>query len=1318
MRSLMRTHAHELGFLNEGGELGRLMRTHDWSGSPLGAPQAWSQPLRTVTSVMLGSQFPMFVAWGGELGFLYNDAYAGLLGAKHPAALGARIEDVWSEIWSDISPLIDTAMAGQATFSEDLPLIVNRRGFEEQAWFTFSYSPVKDESGAVAGMFCAVAETTARVLAERAVWAERDRAQGVLDNMGEAFVLLDREFRIVDMNAEAMRLENRPKEAILGKTHWEAHADAAPELGELYRKAMRERQAASLLHRYVWPDGRDTWIDMRAYPASDGLAVFYRDATERVVAEQRLRESEARFRGVFNSRLTGLTVFDASTGRTLAINDTFLNMTGHTRAEFETQAWNWRDFTPPEHLHLDEVAIRQALERGSWDTYEKEYYRKDGRRFPVRLSAASLTGEHGKVVVAVEDVTAEKAAREALASSEALARAQADEIASIYNAAPVGLCVIDRDLRYVRINERLAEINGVPAADHIGRTVQEVVPELNEQVIAMMRRVLEGEEVWNVELSGTTPAQPGVERTWRENWLPIRNAEGAITGVAVSAEEITEAKRVQAALEESETRFRNMADQAPVMMWVTDASGCCTYLNARWYEFTGQEPGQGEGYGWLDAIHPDDRPLAEQAFVSATAERRNYRFDFRLRRSDGVYRWSIDAADARFAEDGDFLGYVGSVIDIEDRKEMEAALEQRVAEALAEKRLFAEIVEATDASVQAVDQDFRFLAINKTAKHDYERVFGVRPQAGQIVMDILAHLPAECEAAQQVWARVLKGEAYSETRWWGDDALGRRAFETHFKPLLNSDGKQVGAFVFAQDITERMREQERLAAAEAARREADALYRAYFENTAEALFVVNVLEDGGFTIEDLNPAHQASIGLPLAEVYGKRIDEILPPILSEPVIAHYRRALIATGVYQYREAFELHGRTTYWDTVLVPVHGENGRIIRLIGSSRDLTRQRAAEEQLRQSQKMEAMGQLTGGVAHDFNNLLTPIIGSLDMLMRRGLGNEREQRLVGGALQSAERAKTLVQRLLAFARRQPLQATAVNLPQLVSGLAGLIESTLGPKVDVRVELDDDLPPARADANQLEMALLNLAVNARDAMPHGGVLTISAKHEIIRQERASKLEAGHYIRLAVDDSGLGMDALTLARAIEPFFSTKGIGKGTGLGLSMVHGLAAQLGGELTIESEPGRGTRVELWLPTSPEPATGEEARLAAPLANVRGRVLLVDDEELVRMSTADMLNDMGYEVIEAASGEEALRLFDQVNPPDLLVTDHLMPGMSGVELIREIRLLKADLPVLIVSGYAEVDGIAPDLPRLTKPFRNAELADRLSTLRPMETGIG
>ncbi|KQM75901.1 histidine kinase [Sphingomonas sp. Leaf22] len=363
-----------------------------------------------------------------------------------------------------------------------------------------------------------------------------------------------------------------------------------------------------------------------------------------------------------------------------------------------------------------------------------------------------------------------------------------------------------------------------------------------------------------------------------------------------------------------------------------------------------------------------------------------------------------------------------------------------------------------------------------------------------------------------------------------------------------------------------------------------------------------------------------------------------------------------------------------------------------------------AQAALRQSQKMEAMGQLTGGVAHDFNNLLTPILGSLDMLQRKGLGNERERRLIDGAVQSAERARTLVQRLLAFARRQPLQPVPVDVAALIEGMGDLVASTTGPQIRVIVDAPADLPPAKADPNQLEMAILNLAVNARDAMPDGGTLRISASRESIRTAHRANLRTGHYLRLSVADTGLGMDSETQARAIEPFFSTKGVGKGTGLGLSMVHGLASQLGGALTIQSSPGRGTNVELWLPQSATAAEAGRVPDAIAPTTASGVVLVVDDERLVRMSTAEMLSDLGYAVIEAESGEAAMRFVEEGRPFDLVVTDHLMPGISGTDLIRRIRTLRPGTPTLLVSGYADIEGLDPALPRLSKPFRKDELA--------------
>ncbi len=455
-----------------------------------------------------------------------------------------------------------------------------------------------------------------------------------------------------------------------------------------------------------------------------------------------------------------------------------------------------------------------------------------------------------------------------------------------------------------------------------------------------------------------------------------------------------------------------------------------------------------------------------------------------------------------------------------------------------------------------------------------------------------------------------------------------------------------------------------------------------------------------------NPAWQGQFGWSESDMVGTSFLDFIHPDDVAPTRAEMGR--LAEGLTTFRFENRYRGRDgSYRWLSWTGVPDE--KVVHAV--ARDITAEKQAaielnlaQEALRQSQKLEAMGQLTGGVAHDFNNLLTPIIGGLDMLQRRGGGDERMQRVLGGALASAERAKLLVQRLLAFARRQPLQPMAVDLKRLVGELAELLGSTIGPRVRLRVAIGPGLPPALADVNQVEMALLNLAVNARDAMPDGGELSIGVElDEVLRGSRAD-LPAGTYARLTVCDTGLGMDQDTLRRAVEPFFSTKGIGKGTGLGLSMVHGLAAQLGGGMAIESRPGEGTSVHLWLPLAPGVAEQPGWQAGAVTAQDHvGRALLADDEDLVRAATADMLADLGYEVVEVRSAVEAMERIDRGERFDLVVTDHLMNGMTGAELAGVLRVRRPDLPVLIVSGYADVDSIAPDLPRLTKPFRLAEL---------------
>lgn len=467
-------------------------------------------------------------------------------------------------------------------------------------------------------------------------------------------------------------------------------------------------------------------------------------------------------------------------------------------------------------------------------------------------------------------------------------------------------------------------------------------------------------------------------------------------------------------------------------------------------------------------------------------------------------------------------------------------------------------------------------------------------------------------------------------------------------------------------------------------------------------------------VADANATALESIGATLADIVGQHVSGApwfsATPGASEQV---YHAVALARGGQATRTEMLVNlpvGGWRWFDFAMRPIRAADGQVTAIVAEAVETTERRLAEEALRQAQKLEAMGQLTGGVAHDFNNLLTPILGGLDMLHRRGVGNERERRLIEGALQSAERARTLVQRLLAFARKQPLQPQPVDVAALITNMRDLIASTSGPRIRLELDIEPDLPAATAETGQLEMALLNLAVNARDAMASGGVLAITARSVTVEPSNPLALKPGHYVRITVSDTGIGMDATTLQRAIEPFFSTKGIGRGTGLGLSMVHGLASQLGGALRLASKPGLGTSVELLLPASAVPPDTQVQPKALRRAPRAGVALLVDDEALVRATTADMLFELGYLVVQACGADEALQVLEE-RKIDLVVTDHLMPGMTGTELAHIMRARQPGLPILVISGYAELEGIAPDLPRLAKPFRGEDLSVTLAGLR-------
>lgn len=971
--------------LTGGGEVGALVLAHDWGDTPLGPLASWPQALRTTVELMLASRQGMCLVWGPELTLLYNDAYAPILGLKHPAALGQPIQQVWSDVWADIEPLIRKALAGEASWFEDLHLVMERKGYREDTWWQFSYSPARDDAGRIVGMLNVTTEMTGKVLVEAALRASETR------------------LRFLNELDEALRSSRDAPAAML----W----------------------AAALL-------------------------------------AQRLQASRCAYADV-----------DADNDRFVIRND----------------------FTAP--------GIASSAGTYSLDLFG---------------SRAAAEMRHGRTLV-VGDVAQE------------LASEEGREMFLSIGISAIICCPLVKE-------GRLAAMMAVH---------QDRPRHWSDDDVAIVEAV--------------------VERCWAH----------------------VERVGAEARLRESEERLRLSVEHAEIGFWDVDLVGDELIWPPRTKALFGISPDvpvtMADFYGGL---HPEDLDRTSAAFAAAADPERRATYDVEYRtvgKDDGVVRWVAAKGRGVFDDaksDARCIRVTGTAVDISSRKQAEeelralnAQLEQRVAERTVELRRFRDIVDATRSPICAFDTEYRLIAFNKAHNAEFRRVNGFDTKLGDVFPDLF--IPEQQEVMRALMARALSGESFTVVEEFGRPEFGKPFWEITYTPLLDEEGRVIGAFHLALDISARLR--------------------------AEA---------------ELETAQSA----------------------------------------------------------------------------------------LRQSQKMEAMGQLTGGVAHDFNNLLTPIVGSLDLLQRRGVGGEREQRLIGGAIQSAERAKTLVQRLLAFARRQPLQPVPVDVGGLVGGMADLLSSTTGPQVRVVVEVADELPPAKADPNQLEMALLNLGVNARDAMPDGGTLRITARRESVRTPRGD-LRRGHYVRLSVADTGVGMDEATLARAVEPFFSTKGIGKGTGLGLSMAHGLVAQLGGALTIQSQPGLGTNVELWLPISSVVAGPAEVS-APPVAQAssRGLASLVDDEEIVRASTADMLEEIGFRVQEASSAEAALSLISEGARPDLLVTDHLMPGMSGVELARALRERQPDLPVLIVSGYAEVEGIALDLPRLTKPFRSADLASSVAAL--------
>jgi PAS domain S-box-containing protein len=535
-------------------------------------------------------------------------------------------------------------------------------------------------------------------------------------------------------------------------------------------------------------------------------------------------------------------------------------------------------------------------------------------------------------------------------------------------------------------------------------------------------------------------------------------------------------------------------------------------------------------------------------------------------------------------------------------------------------------------------------------------------------------------------------------------------------PIRTAAGELVGFAKITRDLTERR-------AAEEALKQSQEQFRLLVQGVSD------------YAIYMLNPEGVvANWNLGARRIKGYSSEEIIGSHFS---IFYTDEDREAGEPQKVLEAVERDGRlekegwrvrkdgSRFWAHVVIDaIRDDDGKLIGHAKITRDITERQEAQRQLEtareallQSQKMEAIGQLTGGVAHDFNNLLMAVLGSLELMRKRLPNDPKLLALLENAVQGAQRGSLLTKRMLAFARRQELKQEVVEIPELVRGMTDMLQRSLGPSIIIETHFPLVSKPVLGDANQLEMVLLNLAVNARDAMPDGGQIVIATREEVLRAGDGSRLKPGTYICLTMRDTGEGMDEATLQRAMEPFFTTKGSGKGTGLGLSMVHGVAEQSGGWFTLRSRKGEGTSAELWLPAAEKqgPTIGRSERQAndAAVDQVSLVVMAVDDDRLVLTNTVAMLDDLGHTGIAAWSGKEALEILRQRGSVDVVVTDYAMPHMTGLQLANAIKREWPELPVIIATGFAEMESEAQSIrPKLTKPFTQAELAKELERIVP------
>ncbi|PPQ31286.1 hypothetical protein CCS01_17590 [Rhodopila globiformis] len=1158
-----------------------LIASADWSATALGPAETWPQSLLTILRIMVTSRYAMWMAWGPELTFFCNDAYTPTLGVKHPSALGRPANEVWSEIWRDIGPRIESVMrTGQATWDEGLLLFLERSGYTEETYHTFSYSPLPDDEGAIAGMLCVVAEETQRVIGERRVATLRDLASelGAVRSEAEVLQAIERSLgrNTRDIPFSLIYLAD-------GDSGRLRRVDETGGIDSQLAPAIVE-QPESL----PWPaieilSGHEK---RRLHDVSTmtGLATGAWDKPPRQVAVVPIApQGEGQQSGLFIAGLNPYRPFDEAYAG-------FIDLVAAQIASGLAAARAYE----AERRRAEALAEIDAAKTAFFSNVSHEF------RTPLTLMLGPLEEE---IITRVRDDSVER------------------------------LSMVHRNgLRLLRLVNTLLDFSRIEAGRVQARFQPVDLAAFTADLASNFRSACERA---GLRLETRCPKLPQPVYADPEMW------ERIVLNLVSNAFKYTLSGAITVAMEAS-------ADGRAAVLTVRDT---------------------GTGI-----------PEAELPRI----------FD-RFHRIEGQRGRTLEGTGIGLALVNELVRLHGGTIAVQSQVRVGTTV--TVAIPFGRAHLPPERVSETPARIVAAESS----------------------SAAAFVEEALRWLPSDGDAPSVAGAS-LAGDVLDTPSALSGLGLGAVAPAPERPRILLTDD--------------------------------NADMRDYVSRLLRASYDVEAVGDGQ---EALQAARAKRPDLILSDVMMPRLDGfgLLAAVRADADLRDLPVILLSARA---GEEARLEGLDAGADDYLVKPFSarelqarvrSNLDLARLRRQARDALRhaneqleQRVAaemekraqaEESLRQSQKMEAIGHLTGGVAHDFNNLLTVIGGGVETAQRllsaipEIAEDPKVKRALGMISQGAERAATLTHRLLAFARRQTLDPKPLDANKLVAGMSELLRRTLGESVALETVLAGGLWRTIADANQLENALLNLAVNARDAMPQGGKLTIETANAFLDEAYAAKhddVAPGQYVMIAVSDTGTGMDRETLDRVFEPFFTTKDVGHGTGLGLSQVYGFIKQSNGHVNLYSEPGQGTAVKLYLPRLTAEAPDEEADKAHQ-AIVHGRgetILVVEDEPAVRDYSASSLRELGYRVLSAGDGKAALRLLARDPAIALLFTDVGLPGgMTGSQLADAARAQRPDLKVVYTTGYARnaiVHGgvLDPGTEMLPKPFSLATLAAKIRTV--------